>query len=118
MNVTTCDIALTITLKVLQHNPSLAASVLQSYLKCFQLEVASGNSTQIANIALGYLPELVMLAQGKHSIVCFVVSNMFSFPEYRYILLKLAFEMALVGNQCALPQLVMAFKSISTQIGC
>lgn len=84
------------TVKLLQKNPKMAPAVIPSYLKCLN----QGQPT-LCSQALIYLHEIVVLAQ-----------------DYRYVIMHMAFKLAIGGNAQALSALHQSFKSLNTQLGC
>lgn len=96
LNTITCEGALRLTVKLMQKNPKLAPAIIPSYLKCL-----NPGQPSLCSQALGYLHEIVILAQ-----------------DFRYILMQMAFKLAIGGNAQALSALHLSFKSLNTQLGC
>ncbi|KAH9422901.1 Integrator complex subunit 1 [Dermatophagoides pteronyssinus] len=91
-----CELSFTITLKTLQTNPNLVRTIILSYVKCLHDESAT-----VTKNALAIIPEFVLLAQ-----------------DYRYLLLREVFDLAIKGNSTATSTLIESFRALNSQIGC
>ncbi len=60
MNPFTCEAAIKLSLRGLQHNPNLSRSIISTYLRCLQ-----SDSSDVVKQALEHVPKFVILAQGK-----------------------------------------------------